>query len=352
VLRRFRLISMIVVLVVMILLVGLFVLVFGRMDKTVEAYGVVSPARHERVMPQIDGIVREVLVDENDSVSPGDTLVLLRNEELELAVERAKRAFDRAQAALSQLREEYENLIRSESFETQSAYANLFQAKRMADIARGKYERAEELFVRNLVSSEERDDRKLEYETTQSYYESLKQRAGMLQRRYVLQIEEREQEVELAAREYDLARGTAERAVITAPAGGVVMTPGAGELVGARVSAGTAIMEIGDLSEMCFIAEVRESDVPFVAIGQEARIFINAFPHRRYKIFDGEVVAVAPRPEVGGTGAVFPVTARLHDPRVELSSSTINLMPGLSGKMKIVVKHKVRLIELLFRLKQ
>lgn len=334
----------------MILIVGLFVLVFGRMDKTIEAHGTVVPARYEHVKPRIDGVVRDVLVHESDTVRAGDTLVVLRADEITLAVDQTKRTRDQERTSLVQLREAYENLELSGSFEAQWAFANVYQAKRRAESAKEKYERAEELYASNLISAEERDDKRLEHELAQSYYTSLSDRIEMMKRQYEIQIIEQENAVALAEREYELAREKLGQTVIVSPVSGVVLTSGVGELVGTRVSTGAAIMDVGDLAMMNFVAQVREADIPHVREGQQARIFINAFPHRQYKVFHGEVVASSTRPKMTNAGVVFETTVRIDDPRVEVGSSTITLKPGLSGKVKVVVKHKVRLIEIVFKL--
>ena len=348
--RRLRLISVIVFLIILILIVGLFVLVFGRMDKTIEVYGTVMPARFEGVKPRIDGVVRSILVHEGDTVRAGDTLAVLRTEEIELAVDRARRTLDQKRSSLAQLREALKNLDLSASFEAQWAFANVYQAKKRAESAREKYERAEELFENNLISAEERDDRRLEYELAESYYTSLSERIELMKRQYRAQIAEQENEIDLSVREYELAREKLGQTVIIAPVPGVVLTPGVGDLVGTRVATGAQIMEIGDLDMMNFIAQVREYDIPHIDAGQETKIFINAFPHRQYKVFHGEVVAVSLKPKMTTVGVVFEATVRIDDPWVEVGSSTVALKPGLSGKAKVVVMHDVRLIEIVFKL--
>lgn len=350
--RRLRLISTVIFLIVLILVVGLFVLVFGRMDKTIEGYGIVTPARYERVKPQIDGVIRDVLVRENEEVEVGDTLAVLRTDERELEVDRTRRALDHARTTLAQLREANNNLDLSASFEAQWAYANVYQAERREEAAREKYERAEELYARNLISAEERDDRKLEYEMAQSYHTALAERVDMMKRQYMTQIAEQVKEVELAEREYEMARERLEETFIVSPTSGVILTPKVEELAGTRVTTGAEIMEIGDLSVMNFIGDVRESDIPHVEPEQEARIFINAFPHRKYKVFQGRIIAISPQPKLTGAGIVFEVTARIEDPWVEASPSSLPLKPGLSGKVKIIVEYKVRLIELVLGLRQ
>ncbi len=332
----------------MILLLGFSVLIFGRMDETVRAFGIVEPANYERVKPKVDGIIEKILVKEGDRVEKGDTLAVLDVRELRLQVERTKQALTQAQADLSQLKEEYENLILSKSFETTSAFANLFQARRRAEIAKEKYERAQKLYKENLISLEEKEDIRLNYELFQSQYRALKERAELLKRRYLLRIREKEEEVALAKRECELAMEKLRKSVITAPISGEILTPKVEELVGTKATKGEPILEIGDLSGVNFIGEVGEADIPDIKPGQEARIFINAFPHRRYKVFKGEVVSISPKPKLTKRGIAFEVKLRIADPWVKASSTQLPLKPGLSGRAMIVTKQRVRLIQRVF----
>lgn len=348
--RRFRLLGVVVILVMMIIVVGFLVLVFGRMDETIKAQGLVEPAAVVGVRPCVGGIVERVCVTEGGHVGAGDTLLVLKADEMRFQVERAKQALVQAEADLAQLREEYDNLIISESFETQSAFANLYQAKRRAEMAHEKYIRAEELFEKNLISSEERDDRKLDYELTQSYYASLRDRAELLQKRYMLRIEENEKEVSLARREYDLAVERLSESVILCPAGGCILTKNPGSLLGSMAVGGEAILEIGNLEDLVFMSEVGEADIPEIEIGQKVKIFINAFPHRRYKVFEGRITRISTAPKRTDRGIAFDVRIGMDDPWIEASTERTPLRPGLSGEAKIVTRENVRLIEMLFDL--
>ena len=108
--RRFKLINTIVVLVILLLLIGLAVVVFGRMDETVEGFGIVQPSRRENVRARVDGVIREVFVDGGDQVLPGDTLVTIHADDLLLAAERSKRVLEQTRTDLLQLEEEYQKL--------------------------------------------------------------------------------------------------------------------------------------------------------------------------------------------------------------------------------------------------
>lgn len=346
--RPFKLIGYIVILIAIILIAGLAVLVFGRMDETVEAYGVVEPAHVVGVKPRVDGIIEKCLVRENDVVSAGDTLAILQSDELTFEVEKTAQTLAAAEAALAQLNEEYQNLLKSKSFEVQSEFANLYQAKRMEEVAAEKYERAKELFKNSLISAEAMDDLRLNSEVAQANYKALQERADMLGRRYNLQITEGEKEVALARRGHELAREKLAQTVVTAPIAGGILTSKTEELAGEKVTGGKTLLEIGDLSRMNFIAEVDEADLPKVKTGQETKVFITAFPHRKYKAFLGEVVNISPQPKLARGGIVFETNVAIKDPWVDTGSSKLALKPGLSGKAKIAIRHHVRLIRIVF----
>ncbi len=334
------------------MLIGVAVLVFGRMDKTVEGFGIVRPARFEHVRAQVEGTIKDVFVEEGDSVRAGDTVAIITADKLILAVDQSKKALEQAQADLTQLKEEHQNLVLSASFETQSAFANLYQARYRAETARKKYERAQTLYERDLISQEERDEKELEYELAQSYHVALKERAELLEKRFLLQIQKQKHEVELAAIEYEYAKADLGKSYVISPMTGQILTPNTAELVGQKVSVGQPVMEIGDLTEMDFVARISESEIPGVSAGQETRIFINAFPHHKYRVFRGMVQHVPATPKLTDRGIFFEVMIEIADPRVEAFSPAVFLKPGLSGEAEIILEKDVRLIELILGSKQ
>ncbi len=345
--RRFKLINAVVFLIVLLFVIALAVLVTGRMDRTVEALGTVAPAHRETVRSEVDGIIDSVLVVEDDSVHVGDTLAIIRSGQLMLAAETARKALERAEADLAQLKEEYHNLVSSETFETQSAFASLYQARQQAEIAHKRHLRAQALFEKDLISQEERDESGLQYELAQSYCTALEERADLLRKRLVLQIQKQEEQVELAAIENEYAEADLRKLYVTAPMTGRVLTDKTADLLGRKIVAGQAVLDIGNLSDMDFIAAVSEADIPGVRTGQKARIYIKAFPRHKYKVFHGVVRTVPNAPTVTDRGVFFEVGIKLLDPWIETSPSRMRLSPGLTGETDIVLEENVRLVELL-----
>ena len=83
------------------------------------------------------------------------------------------------------------------------------------------------------------------------------------------------------------ARDALSYTTITSPIDGVVTRLNAevGELVmtGTMNNPGTVIMEVGDLSQMLVVAQVDESDVGKLEVGQKATVHVDAFPDEEFK---------------------------------------------------------------------
>ena len=95
-------------------------------------------------------------------------------------------------------------------------------------------------------------------------------------------------ESSLAAAEADIVRAEdgIEKTLLRAPIDGLItlLNVEAGEVVtGSLNNPGTVLMTIADLNRMVHIAEVAESDVAQVSVGQNARLYINAYPDDAFR---------------------------------------------------------------------
>jgi len=324
------------------------VLVCGQLEDTVEGYGVVRPAKLKKIRAQIDGIVETVLIEEGQEVGVGDTLLVLKSDELKFRAETAKQEFQAAQDDLEDLKREYAVITQSSSYETQVVRENPLVQQKKAENAKENYERAEEMYKRQIISLEQRNNVKLAYEVLLSDYETGKRQLKLMEDRYSKQIQQKENKVCLAREALALAETNLSNSVITAPISGAVLTQEVENLKDTQIQAGQEVLQLGDLSQMSFIADVAEKDVPKVKVSQEARIFLDAFPHQKYKVFKGQVVRISTKPETTPRGLVFATDIRLDEPWVEEGSIRIFLKNGLSGKCEIVIQHNVRLIKKLF----
>jgi len=88
-----------------------------------------------------------------------------------------------------------------------------------------------------------------------------------------------------------------EQSMIRAKASGIVLTDGLEQRVGDRIQAGEAILEMAETDEWHARITVQEMDLPKIKTGQPVRLYINAFPHMEYKIFEGVVATVPATPD-------------------------------------------------------
>lgn len=203
------------------------------------------------VVSKVRGIVRELHVEEGDFVSAGDVLAQLEDEQLELEAQRAKATMDRLLNELN---------------------------------------RKEELFNKNLVSAQEFENAKYEYQAQKS--------------------------------EYELAQLKIRNSKIRAPINGVISD----RLIkmGNMIQADQEVFEVTDLDPILAVLKVPEHEMDKIEKGQQALIQVDAV---RNKTFEGQVLRISPtiNPETG----TFEVTVSLRD-------ETRQLKPGMFGRVRIV----------------
>jgi RND family efflux transporter MFP subunit len=126
-----------------------------------------------------------------------------------------------------------------------------------------------------------------------------------------------------ARQRYDIVEGhgipisgkTTQRARVTAPMSGVVITKGVelGETVTSGVSsfnAGTVLFTVADLHTLLIKVNLNEVDIAKVRVGQPVRITLDAYPQ---KVFGGKVRFVAPAAKLVEKIKVFPVEIALDE---------------------------------------
>jgi RND family efflux transporter MFP subunit len=130
--------------------------------------------------------------------------------------------------------------------------------------------------------------------------------------------------VKAARQRYEIVEGhgipissdsVAQRARVTAPMTGVVITKGVelGETVTSGVSsfnAGTVLFTVADLRTLLIKVNLNEVDIAKVSVGQPVRITLDAYPQ---KTFTGRVRFVAPAAKLLEKIKVFPIEVALDE---------------------------------------
>ena len=261
----------------------------------VSASGEVKPKKNVNVSAQIPGRIIKIGVKEGQRVKEGDFLLKLDSTQYEANADR-----DRA-------------LIHSYR-------AELIKAKAALKKDESYYQRQKALFIEKLVSREQLEAGKAQYDISKAQYESI-----------LYQI--KQAEASLSSTLDNLSK-----MVYRSPINGIITSlrveEGEVAMIGTMNNPGTILMTIADLSIMQVEVDVDETDVINVKMERPAEVRIDAFPEKTIK---GEVT------EIGSSALQKTITSQeSKDFKVviTLENPPKELKPGLSASADIITAEK------------
>lgn len=232
----------------------------GRNDleSIVSASGKIRAKRSVNIAAETMGKVVNLAVNEGDIVTQGAFLLQIDPRNLQTQVNSREASLAAARSQLAEQETSVDN-----------ARTNLKQAE--DNLARQR-----ELFKAALIPRETLDRAENEVKLRQTDL-AQREQAIKTQRTRILQ-----EEANLENAKFDL-----NKVRIVSPIAGIVtrrnIEEGETVVVGTMNNAGTVLMVIADLSVIETEIEVDETDIPFIALGQPAKVKIDAFPDREFK---------------------------------------------------------------------
>ena len=261
----------------------------GELVEFVSAPGEIQPKTKVEISAKVSARIIEMPYEEGDIVTCGDAganspvpaSLLLRLDakdlESQLLSAQANHAAQAAQLEVEKAK------IASQQANLAGVAASLKQAEKDLN-------RQEELFASQDISQATFDQTQLKVYELNAKYEA----AELTRQAAELNLVVLQHNLEAADARIAQAQETLSYTTITSPIDGVITRINAevGELVmtGTMNNPGTVIMEVGDLSAMLVVAEVDESDVGKLEVGQKAAIHVDAYPDRE---FSGVVDSIA-----------------------------------------------------------
>jgi membrane fusion protein (multidrug efflux system) len=327
------------------------------MEVTVEGEAVIEPAVAEQAKSRIAGIIREVHVRPWQKVAEGDLLVSLDGSELRGELRKLDREIEvnrsRRKEVEIQIQREQDALwaeLRCAKVEIQKAGLQLEQVRKEYELYYTRVEPStprRSVLVSDLLPVRLREKMQMKAEA---------ERERILRR--LDAVEGRNQEIrtldalgEKLEEERRLLARRLSRTVIRAPVGGTVLTDDLERRVGDYVQAGEPLLELAEPGKWRGRVMVREIDIPRVRPGQGVRLYVNAFPHMEYRIFDGTVDSVPEKPSAP-TGAdpepLYPVKVSIPRSLVSNGEHTFTLTTGMRAQARITVE-RGRVAQLLWR---
>jgi HlyD family secretion protein len=223
----------------------------------VSASGKIQPRESVDISANTMGRVTRVAVREGDKVTRGQFLLQIDARTLQTAVQRSEAVVLAARSGLE-----------SAHVAVETAQANLDRAQR-------DLKRQQELWKDELTTREALERAQNDVQVRQTELKARQQDVATREQQI------RQDTASLESDRYELTKVTLE-----SPINGVVtrrnIDQGETVVVGTMNNAGTVLMTIADMSVVQAEIEVDETDIPNVAIGQTAKISIDAIPDRTF----------------------------------------------------------------------
>jgi HlyD family secretion protein len=225
---------------------------------------------------KIPGRLIERLVDEGETVKPGQLVAKMDDRDLVHEVTGREAEVQAARAALTELETGY----RKEDIA--QAAAALQRVKADADRLKVDFARQQALYKKEVISRRDFDAAKAANEAAQASVREAQERLALLRsgprKETIDQARARLRDAEAMLA---LANTRLGYATLVSSVGGLVLSKNIEP--GEQVAAGTPVVTVGILDSVWLRAYINETDLGRVKVGQEATVTTDTWPGRKYK---------------------------------------------------------------------
>jgi membrane fusion protein (multidrug efflux system) len=297
------------------------------------------------IAPRISAFVSRVLVDDNQHVNTGDTLVILDDRDIKVRLEQAEADLRAAEAAAGTRGRAGEAKAQFQATRSQAASVQAAVIAAEADYkkAAADLERYRTLAAQKIVSAQQLDAAQAAFEAAAANLEAARRQAAAAGSQVSASgAAVRSADARLAAAQaaVDNARLDLSYARITAPTAGIIAKRNAE--TGALVQPGQTLMSIVPDRDVWVTANLKETQLSNVRVGDPVEFTVDAYPGRK---FSGRVESLSPAtgakfallPPDNATGNFTKVVQRIPVKiAVEQPSDTTHLLrPGMSVDVDI-----------------
>lgn len=324
-----------------------------------------------RIVSPLNGHVGKVYINQNDLVAKGQALVDVEQQQ---ALGAGENAIDALQKSIDEEQVEIRIQISSYISEIDIKENSLKDKITKIDLEKSQLETQIGVLSENVVVAESTLARfkKLldedaasptEFATAQSQVLNLKQsKLELLQRRQRLELELNDasyelsqlpltKENKLASYRRELQGGDSRKTELEIRKGAVVVSPVDGRVAALPIDTGQSVNQTqlllalipkgGKLEAELFVSA---KSIGHIREGQKVRIFLDAFPFRKYGALKGEVLSISgtilyPKDlseSAGVSGPAYRVKVRLSSETLQIGERAIPLQPGMTVSAMIV----------------
>jgi HlyD family secretion protein len=312
--------------------------------------------------------IEELLVKQGDKVKKGDVIAVLDSRDRSLAdlnqsqeqvtVAQANLDLVKAGAKTGEIQAQQAAIARVEAETSNNIIAQSAMMSRMAAELRNaelEYQRYNSLYQDGAVSASEKDSKYLTLATAKEQLAEAKANLNRIESTQQKQITEAkatldkiaevrpadvavaQAEVRQAQAAVKIAQTDLDRAYIKSPQSGTIIKilTRPGEVVASN----EGVARIGQIDEMYAVAEVYESDISKVQLGQKAIVTSSAVNHKLTGIVDRLGLEVE-RQEVVNTDPTANIDAKIVEVKVKLDEESSKQVAGLTN---LLVNVKINL---------
>jgi HlyD family secretion protein len=247
-----------------------------NLEAIVSASGKIQPKRLVNISADTSGRVVDLAVNEGERVTRGQFLLQIDPRSLRTRVDSGTASLQAAEASLEQLKQAVET------------------SRVQLEQLRATLKRQQELWSEQLTTRDALEKAQNDVKAAES---SLQERQK--------QVEAQERRLDQERAGLESARYDLSKVRIESPIDGIVtrrnIQEGETAVIGTMNNAGTVLLTLADMSVIQAEIEVDETNIPEVAIGQQATISIDALPDT---VFRGHVTEIGNSPiQASTTGA-------------------------------------------------
>jgi membrane fusion protein (multidrug efflux system) len=336
--RLKRLILLVVVPLIAALAVGVVYIKGGRYVETDKAY---IKADKVPVSAEVSGTVKEVLVEENQSVIAGQPLFRLDPAPFQVAVAKAEAKLAQVRTDLAALKASY-----------REKQAEIILARTKYAFAQEDQRRQADLVAKNFISASRFDDARRSTDLAGQQIGVLEQDLKRIAETLGGSVDapvERHPSYRVALAELEQARLDLARLEVRASLPGIVSKP---PKPGQYVAAGSMALALVVSGNLWVEANFTETDLTYVHPGQPVTIHVDTYPDAAWK---GVVESLSPAtgaefsviPAQNATGNWVKIAQRVPVRiKIEAAPNTPQLRAGLSTTVEIDTGHRRRLLGL------
>lgn len=252
------------------------------------------------IAPRISAFVNRVLVDDNQSVRQGDTLVVLDDRDLKVQLEQAEAELRDAETSVGTRGQAGQAQAQLQATRAQAASvsASVAAAESQFKKAAADLERYRGLAAQKIISAQQLDAAQAAFDAAAANLQAARKQAAAAGSQVSASgaaVRSADARLEAAQAAVDNAKLQLSYARITAPVNGVIAKRTAE--AGALVQPGQSLMSIVPDSEVWVTANLKETQLVNVRVGDPVEFKVDAYPGRK---FEGKVESLSP-----ATGARF-----------------------------------------------